>query len=87
MAAIFVYILRGTAVEMPGQACELQTCSEHIIIYSIVTLPRRIPLHTVYCLHKICQIDKGAERAAQWGRGCSAMRTAPTDHDWASCQV
>ena len=87
MAAIFVYILRGTGVEMPGQACELQTCSEHIIIYSIVALPRRIPLHTVYCLHEICQTDKGAERAAQWGRGCSATLTAPTDHDWASCQV
>ena len=44
---------------MPGQACEMQTCSEHIIIYSIVALPRRIPLQTVYCLHEICQTDKG----------------------------
>ena len=68
MAAISVYILKGTGVEMPGQACELQTCSEHIILYSIVALPRRIPLHTVYWLHEICQTDKGAERAAQWGR-------------------
>ena len=63
MVAIFVYIRKGTGVEMPGQACELQTCSEHI---SRTLLPYLSESHCKQCTDSDWQ--KGTERAAQWGR-------------------
>ena len=66
MAAIFVYIRKGTGVEMPGQACELQTCSEHI---SITLSPYLGKSHCKQCTDSdLSNWQKGTERAAQWGR-------------------
>ena len=56
---------RGRGVEMPGQACELQTCSEHITTTLSPYLGEATA--TSVLTHSECQTDnrRGTERAAQ----------------------
>ena len=66
MAALFVYIRKGTGMEMPGQACELQTYSEHI---STTLSPYLGESHCKQCTDSdLSNWQKGTEWAAQWGR-------------------
>ena len=56
---------RGWGVEVPGQACELQTCSEHITTTLSPYLGEATA--TSVLTHSECQTDngRGTERAAQ----------------------
>ena len=85
MAAIFVYIRKGTG---RGNAWSSLRAADLLRAhnYNIVALPRRIPLQIVYWLGFV-KLTKRDWASCSMEEGRSAKRTALTYHDWASCQV